>query len=146
MKWLLLIALAAGVIFSLKFSFAAAKPSKIVTVTAGKAKFSVEIADTFATRARGLSGHAPLKDDEGMLFIFQTPSSGSFWMHRMLFPLDIVWIAKGKVVGIAANARPMKETGYKLYAPPAPVGLVLEINAGVAKKRGMKIGDAVSYR
>ena len=62
----------------------------------------VEIADTDAKRELGLSGHAPLSDTQGMLFVFDTPGIYSFWMKDMLFPLDIIWLAPSEVEGTDA--------------------------------------------
>jgi len=112
----------------------------------GKTIFSVEVADTAIARMKGLSGHAPLGATEGMLFVFPKPSSGSFWMQGMLFPIDFVWINNGKVVGVTENARPMKETGFMLYPPPQPVDRVLEVSAGAVRKFKIRKGDMVSYK
>ena len=119
------------------------RPLAVKTLRVGKATFSVEIADTFMSRGKGLSGHAPLAAKQGMLFVFSTPSSGAFWMQGMTFPIDFVWIKNGMVMGVTENARPMSETGYRLYFPPMPVDRVLEVNAGAVKKFGVKIGDKV---
>lgn len=120
-----------------------ARPLAVKTLRVGKTAFSIEVADTFIARGKGLSGHAPLTAKQGMLFVFPSPSSGAFWMQGMLFPLDFVWIRNGMVMGVTENARPMSETGYKLYYPPMPVDRVLEINAGSVKKFGIKIGAKV---
>lgn len=121
----------------------AARPLAVKTVHVGKTAFMAEIADTFMARGKGLSGHAPLRAKQGMLFIFSSPSAGAFWMQGMTFPLDFVWIRNGLVMGVTENALPMTETGYKLYYPPMPVDRVLEINAGAVKKFGIRIGDKV---
>ncbi len=119
------------------------RPLAVKPLKVGKAVFSVEVADTFMSRGKGLSGHAPLAARQGMLFVFPVPDGGAFWMQGMLFPLDFVWIRKGMVMGVTADARPMSETGYKLYYPPMPVDRVLELRAGTAKKFGIRIGDRV---
>lgn len=116
---------------------------RVKTIKVGTTVFAVEIADTLALRAKGLSGHAPFGAKGGMLFIFKSPSGGAFWMQGMLFPLDFVWIKNGTVVGVTENARPMKETGYKLYYPPMPADTVLEVNAGMVKKFGITAGNRV---
>lgn len=120
-----------------------ARPLPVKTVHVGKTAFMAEIADTFMSRGKGLSGHAPLRAKQGMLFIFPSPSAGAFWMQGMTFPIDFVWIRKGAVVGVMENARPMSETGYKLYYPPVPVDRVLELSAGAVKKFGIRTGDKV---
>lgn len=112
-------------------------------VRVGATPFVVEVARTFAERARGLSGHAPLGRNDGMLFVFPSPSAGAFWMDGMLFPLDFIWIAHGRVAGVTENAQPASIAGYTLYYPPVPVDYVLEVNAGTVKRFGIGVGDAV---
>jgi uncharacterized membrane protein (UPF0127 family) len=122
---------------------ASGKSLAVRRLSVGKTVFSVEVADTYIARAKGLSGHAPLSAAEGMLFIFSSPSGGAFWMQGMLFPIDIIWIRSGRVIGITENARPMSETGYRLYYPPSPADQVLEVNAGTVKKFRIRTGDKV---
>lgn len=117
----------------------------IAAIQVGATPFVVEVASTFMERAQGLSGHVPLGANDGMLFVFPSPSAGAFWMQGMLFPIDFVWIADGRVVGVTEDALPMSETGYQLYYPPAPVDQVLEINAGAVREFGIAAGDAVYY-
>lgn len=119
------------------------RPLRTAKVTVGKTVFTAEVADTYISRARGLSGHAPLAPKHGMLFIFQSPSAGAFWMQGMTFPIDFIWIKKGMVMGVTENAQPMSITGYHLYYPPIAIDRVLEVSAGSVKKFGIKIGDKV---
>lgn len=109
--------------------------------------FAVEVADTMAARSRGLSGHEPLGEREGMLFLFGTPSIYSFWMLDMKFPLDIIFIREHKIVEIAENLP--APTGMFDIASTTPVNVadsVLEVNAGTAKKLGWQVGDEVSWK
>lgn len=136
--------LAVGIVCAVGIIFVrAAAPMKIIPLRIGKTSFFVEVADTPLARMKGLSGHKPLASREGMLFIFNAPSKYSFWMKGMLFPLDLVWIHEGAVIGITENTRPMSETGYKVYTSRSPVNWVLEVNAGTIKKFGIQVGDAV---
>ena len=109
----------------------------------GSSVFRVEIADSLRSRAQGLSGRTSLGEMDGMLFTFQIPATYSFWMKDMNFPLDIVWIRNGLVVGISENVP--KPSGKLLdlptYLPPGQVDTVLEINAGLSEKLGIKAGD-----
>ena len=67
-------------------------------VTIGNTIFSVEVASTTIEQARGLSGRAGLKNNEGMLFLFNSAGVQNFWMKDMNFPIDIIWIGGGKVL------------------------------------------------
>ena len=114
-----------------------------VKVRIGDNEWRAEVANNSASRAKGLSGHDPLGEKEGMLFIFEKSDAYTFWMKGMKFSLDIIWINGGKVVDISENLPPAGLTDLKLYSPREPANWVLEINAGSAKKFGVKIGDSV---
>lgn len=107
----------------------------------------VEIADTMATRAQGLSGKERLAENEGMFFIFPIPAIYPFWMKDMKFPIDIIWIRGEKIVGISENAAvPDSSGGLPIYSPPAIIDKVLEVDAGVAKKLGLTEGQVVRLK
>jgi len=111
----------------------------------GSAAFDVEIANTTTTRARGLSGRESLAENEGMLFIFNSPGIHGFWMKDMKFPIDFVWIRGDKVVGVTENAAPepgVAMWNLTLYYPPEDVTHVLEVPAGTVEKRSIKMGDS----
>ncbi len=107
----------------------------------------VEIADTMATRAQGLSGRERLSEDEGMFFIFPIPAIYPFWMKDMEFPIDIVWIRGEKIVGVTENAAvPDSSSGLPIYSPPTLIDKVLEVDAGVAKTLGLTEGGMVKLK
>ncbi|MDO4465394.1 MAG: DUF192 domain-containing protein [Bacillota bacterium] len=62
------------------------------TITVGDKEFDVEIADTNEKRSDGLSRCKSLKDDQGMLFVFDSPSTNYFTMKETDIDLDIVFI------------------------------------------------------
>jgi uncharacterized membrane protein (UPF0127 family) len=110
-------------------------------------KFNVEIANNPITRARGLSGRESLGENQGMLFIFDSPGNHGFWMKDMKFAIDIIWIKNNKIIGFEENVGPQigaKEWELKIYYPPEPVDKVLEIPAGGVQKYGFKIGHEIS--
>ncbi len=108
----------------------------------GNTVFKVDIADSDATRAQGLSGHGPLADDAGMLFVFQRPDRHQFWMKDMNFGLDFVWLRGGKVVEVTENVPPPADTGGQpvIVNPAQKIDQVLEIKAGSVAKYGIKVG------
>ncbi len=119
-------------------------------VRLGQSIVQAEIADTPVTRQQGLSGHAPLKENQGMLFMFPQPAVQSFWMIDMTFPLDMIWIgADKKVVGITADIpAPAPGTPPKdlpTHQSPGRVQYVLEVRAGWVEGRGVKVGDEVEW-
>ena len=119
------------------------EPLEITTAKA-TIKFTVEIADTEATRNRGMMFRKSLAPDKGMLFDFKTPREAAFWMRNTLIPLDIIFITRdGRILTIARNAVPHSEV-------PIPSGGVirgvLELAGGRAAQLGIYPGDRVKHR
>ncbi len=119
---------------------------KVVTV--GSAQIEVEIANTQEKRKVGLSGRDKLDEGKGVLFVFEEKDvKPVFYMKDMKFPIDIVWINDGKVIEITANV-PVPQTltpedKLPRYSPLETIDYVLEIGAGEAVKKGIKVGDGV---
>ncbi len=119
-------------------------------VTIDDATFTVDVADTGAARAQGLSGRPSLDPGTGMLFIFDEERNLTFWMKEMRFPLDIVWIRSDCTIADITRNVPIPEPNQSLaqlprFSPSVPSQYVLEINAGVAEGAGLDIGDAVAF-
>ncbi len=115
-------------------------------VKIGDLKINAEVADTAEERRQGLSGKDSLSANSGMLFVFDGKTKNPFWMKDMNFPIDIIWIDEGKIVGIEKNAQPQKgadDDQLRLYYPPQPVSHVLEVNAGYIDANNIKVEDGV---
>ena len=109
----------------------------------GKARFSVEVADDTAERAKGLMHRRSLPLSAGMLFIYERPQPLNFWMRNTLIPLDLLFIdERGVVQKIHHSAKPLDET-------PIPGGddllSVLEINGGLSKRLGITEGSEIRH-
>lgn len=107
---------------------------------------SVDLAETPEAQRRGLSGRETLDGDAGMLFLFPEKQITGFWMKEMRFPIDIVWISEGEIIGIEKNIDPQigaREEDLKIYFPPFAVDAVLEISAGKADEWGIIVGDKI---
>lgn len=100
----------------------------------------IDIAEDNISRAKGLSGRKSLKDDQGMLFVFETLGVYKFWMKDMNFPIDIIWFdGNQKIVHIEKNVLP--ESYPKLFGPDEETKYVLEVTAGFSVKNDLKVGD-----
>lgn len=109
----------------------------------GDFAFNVEIADTEATRSKGLMFRESLAADAGMLFDYHREQLASFWMQNTLIPLDMVFIAAdGTVKTIHVNARPMDTTSIP---SEVPIRFVLEIKGGRSVEIGLKPGDKFEH-
>lgn len=113
------------------------------TVTTIDQSISVRVADNLFERKRGLSGYElSALDADGMLFVFSNQAVREFWMHRMNFDLDVVWIKDGKIVGLDTNV-PAPAPGdepARMSSAPISADMVLELPAGDAKKLGYQAG------
>ena len=106
--------------------------------------FSVEIADTDATRAKGLMFRKKLPDGQGMLFDFHNEQEVSFWMENTYIPLDMIFIrGDGRILRIAENTTPLST---RIIPSGGPVRAVLEVIGGTARKLGIAPGDRVAYK
>ena len=119
-------------------------------VSIEEATFAVDVADTPEERQQGLSDRPSLAKDRGMLFVYEIPYQYTFWMPRMHFPLDMIWIdSECAVVDITRDAQPEDEekirTDPTYYSPRQPALYVLEVNSGIAAASGIDAGDQVSF-
>ena len=125
-------------------SAAAFEQSRLTVETArGNTEFRVEVARTADERAQGLQHRERLEADAGMLFDFGVVEPVAMWMKNTRIPLDMVFIDDGgRVVRVAENTVP-----FSLASIPsgAPVLAVLELNAGMARRLGLKPGDRVRH-
>jgi len=112
--------------------------------TQGTAELALEIANTSASRERGLMYRTSLPEDGGMLFVFPEQSEQSFWMKNTLIPLDMLFIDRdGHIVGIHPDAVPLSEAPISVGKPST---YVLEVNGGWAARHGVRPGDTVELR
>lgn len=106
--------------------------------------FQAEVADEADERAMGLMFREELGKNEGMLFIWQENTTGSFWMQNTLISLDIIFIdADHKIINIVREAVPQTTTPRK---PAGPYRYVLEIPGGRAAQLGIQAGDKVNFK
>ncbi len=107
-------------------------------------RVSVEIAQSETERQRGLMFRKSLDATAGMIFVFEEADIHAFWMKNTLISLDMLWLDRsGTVVWIAEHVPPCKADPCQSYAPGAMATYVLEVNAGFAKKHGVKLGDVL---
>lgn len=105
---------------------------------------TAEVRNTPEGRALGLSGHAPLEENEGMLFVFNSEGKHSFWMKDMTFAIDVLWINNGRVVDLWRDAQPpVAGEDVPRYVPGTPAMYVLEVPAGFTEEHNVRLGDEV---
>ena len=115
------------------------------SVEIGGERFSVEIADTSEKQALGLMFRDEMADDHGMIFVFKNEAPRSFWMKNCRIPLDIMYFDKDlKMISASLNTPPCKTAQCPSYPSKGPAKYVLELNAGMATKLGIGVGDQLT--
>ena len=133
-----------GLVFVAQTAVAACAADRVTIVGDwGQAGFTVDIADTPASRAQGLMFVEDMPRLSGMLFIYEEPQSVSFWMKNTLIPLDMLFASpEGEILHLHENAIPGDLT-------PIPGGdgvqMVLEINGGLSRRLGIAVGDVMQH-
>ncbi len=103
----------------------------------------VQIAETDQARATGLMGVKKMSDQAGMAFLFDGPTTESFWMKDTLIPLDIAfWDAQRRIVSTFSMV-PCTADPCHLYTPVGEYVGSVEMNAGLLSGRDVKVGDTV---
>ena len=112
-------------------------------VEVGGERYTVEIADDDAERARGLMFREHMDVDAGMLFIHEREAPRSYWMMNTCIPLDILYFDDGlRLVSQRRDTPPCPPgTSCPAYPSNAPARYVLELNAGEAARLGLDDGD-----
>ncbi|MBS0557835.1 MAG: DUF192 domain-containing protein [Proteobacteria bacterium] len=110
-------------------------------------RFQIEVAADDPSRERGLMFRESMPADHGMLFIFDDAQVRTFWMKNTHIPLDILYFDQNyKLVSVQQRVPPCLNSGNNcpVYPSEGDARYVLELNAGMAGKLGIKPGDVLS--
>lgn len=106
-------------------------------------KLDIEFAQSEYETQTGLMYRKSMTENQGMLFIFPDEKMHSFYMKNTEIPLDIIFLkADLTIASFQENAQPMNENGL---SSQVPVQYVLEVNAGLAEKWLLEVGDKITY-
>ncbi|MEO8002248.1 MAG: DUF192 domain-containing protein [Arenimonas sp.] len=106
-------------------------------------RFTVEVADDYEERMRGLMFRDSLEKDTGMLFIHDTEEPQAYWMKNTNIPLDILYFGKDRKLVSTQERVPACSAGDRCppYASEGAALYVLELNAGSVELFKIKAGD-----
>ena len=130
------------IILGLFLFFSNKKPADQIFLEINNIKIKVDIADELSEQTKGLAGKKRLTEDEGLLFVYPDYKTRSIWMKGMLFPIDIIWILDGTIVGIEKDISPHDQ--LKIYTSPELINYILEVNAGLSSRNNIKVGDKIN--
>lgn len=125
-------------------------PGQVLPITAqatiaGKT-FDLEVARTYEEQQLGLMHRRTLPDNRGMLFPFSPARPVAFWMKNVPVGLDMVFLYRGQVQGIA-EAPPCEADPCPNYGPGRLlVDNVIELRLGRAAELGLEPGDEVDIQ
>ena len=110
-------------------------------------RFTVEIADDEAERARGLMFRDEMDADRGMIFIHDAEAPQAYWMKNTKIPLDILYFDHDRKLVSAQERVPPCSMGDRCppFASAGPALYVLELNAGLVESMGVKPGDELKF-
>ena len=111
----------------------------LVTAT-GRHKYQLEVAATAEAQECGLMYRKHMKRDAGMVFPFSPPRPATFWMENTVLPLDLIFVGPDSRVVSIGNGKPFSRDMINSGGVAASV---IELNAGEAKRIGLKPGDKV---
>jgi uncharacterized membrane protein (UPF0127 family) len=101
----------------------------------------LEVPRTPRQYAWGLMQRPALGRLRGMWFRFEPAQAVSFWMHRTIAPLDIVFLREERVIAIEASVQPCPRLPCPIYGPGQPADGVVELDAGEAAALGIRVGS-----
>ena len=104
----------------------------------GNKSFTLEVADSTATRTYGLMRRDSMPPDHGMLFVFADEEERGFWMKNTRIPLDIVFVDE---TGAVISIKQMKPYDLSTTWADGDVKWAVELNKGAAAGAGIKVGD-----
>jgi uncharacterized membrane protein (UPF0127 family) len=120
---------------------------KKTTISINGINVTLAIASSDEQRIRGLSGIEKMNENEGMLFLFDKPSKQGFWMNKMNFPIDIIWLnSNNKVVHIEKQLEPCKLfLACPVYNPEVDSLYVIELRSGFADNHSIKNDMIINF-
>jgi hypothetical protein len=143
----LAVALVCVILLSLAVGYVIIEPRTVTyRVEIAGVTLTVELAETSADQQKGLSYRSSMASDHGMLFIFDHADLWGFWMHEMMFPLDIIWFnAQKQAVFMEVDLQPCTPQACPIYTPTAPALYVLEVNAGFVMAHNVTLGTTFTF-
>ncbi|MBD0290293.1 MAG: DUF192 domain-containing protein [Thermoleophilia bacterium] len=89
-------------------------------------------------------GRVALPANAGMLFVWDSDTSGGFWMKDTLIPLSIAFYdARGRILRVL-DMVPCRADPCPVYDPGVAYRGALEVNRGAFRRWGVRAGDRIT--
>lgn len=108
----------------------------------GPSQINCEVAQTSREHITGLSRHASLGADEGMLFTFGLVRHATMHMADVPFDIDIIGVREGFVTQLVERAEPGSLEHWHFYR----VSEIVEVPGGWCRRNRVKVGSPVTER
>lgn len=105
----------------------------------GTQKYDIQIADTPVLKKKGLMYNSTLKDNQGVLFVFDGSEKPSLWMFNTPLDLTVIWFNDKKRIIEIQDAEPCMTKPCDSYEPSESAKYALEV------KRGTFHGDVGDF-
>lgn len=114
-----------------------------INVSINNQRYSLWVADSEVERSKGLQNISKLKNNQGMIFIFDYPVNVNFWNKNTSIDLVLLWVKDNTIIGLS---RLVKQDGKDTITIPSPgsIDLVIELNQNQIDLNNIKIGDRLT--
>ncbi len=115
---------------------------EFTTIRLSDETIRVELAQTHKEQVKGLKGRTELAENEGMLFVYETPQILPFWMKGVKIPLSIGFFdEKRELIGV----KEMALSPIKIYYSPNLAQYALEMPAGWFERHNIPTGTRFEW-
>lgn len=121
-----------------------------VTAADGTTAFDgcAQLAATPTARGQGLMAQRSLGGHDAMVFRFDEPGTGAFYMYRTVLPLSIAFIGEDGGVVSTTDMEPCPEeepSACPTYPPEGPYLHAIEVRQGDLPRLGIVAGATVTF-
>lgn len=113
-------------------------------MSVGGVAFRAQLAVSDAEKMRGLMFRDSLGENDGMVFVYETPSRASFWMKNTKIPLDIGFFDKNGVLTEVKKLYPHNLDS--VGSSRADILYCIEMKQGWFGKNGVAATDRLDMR
>ena len=147
-KRILFLVIMALLLISGALLFNAPKDTEIIEVRfPSGVNLQAEVAETPEKLLFGLAFRETLRDDRGMILLFEESGLHKVWTKQYQFNVDLIWVDESKhVVHIVKAAVPCASDHCEWYGPPAErTRYLIEANSGFADRAEVALGQELVF-